>query len=88
MTPRDVIAATMAREYTQDNRRRPGRVDQSVAEAVLAALAAAGWSVVPKEATEAMLVAGLAAFDINGGSLRVIHRAMVAAAEQEARDAG
>lgn len=47
----------------------------------LAALRAAGFAVVQREASEVMLLAGYAAQDAADGSLAACHRAMVAASE-------
>lgn len=45
MSAREVVARAMVREYTQDDRRVPNSRDGEVADAILAALAAAGYAV-------------------------------------------
>jgi hypothetical protein len=81
MSPAEVIARAMVAGYTRDERREVGGRDVEVADAILAALDAAGLAVVPKEPTRKMIDA------LNGyaqcvGYIEDGYRAMLAAAKE------
>ena len=93
MSARDVIACSL--DHPSVFMGGPSERNQRKADAILAALSAAGWVVVPREATEAMTRAG--ANEINSWIAPAMHaadtyRAMIAAAlptpPQEARNDG
>lgn len=84
MTARDVIAMEVSAECNTVDWER-GRTDsEDVADAILAALDAAGFQVVPREPTADMLIAGNVAIVQKPLFATEIYKAMLAAAANEA----
>jgi hypothetical protein len=98
MTAREVIAVALEGRMTVRMGGTPGHMALRQADAILAALAGAGFAVVPVEATAEMLQAAFAVepqtlkqfrtrIDCWPSDIAAMHRAMVAAA-QPAREGG
>lgn len=80
MTAGEVIARALICDWQTADEDSREYADE-MADAILAALRGAGFAVVPREASKAMLTAGYDASELGRFGLGPVYRAMVAAAE-------